>query len=96
LFFFFLFSLYALLSKKHAKVTELIKQAESNSQENGEGAQNSDHVSITSVNERDAPSQLMKALNCNVILKQVNLEIKYRQFVKTFTSQQLFTQNASI
>ena len=44
-----MFSLYALLSKKHAKVTELIKQAESNSQENGEGAQNSDHVSIMSV-----------------------------------------------
>lgn len=49
LFFFFIFSLYALLSKKHAKVTELVKQAESNPQENGEGAQNSDHVSITSV-----------------------------------------------
>ena len=45
-----MFSLYALLSKKHAKVTELIKQAESNSQENGEGTQNSDHVSIMSVN----------------------------------------------
>lgn len=37
--------MYALLSKKHAKVMEYIKQDEKNSQQNGEGAQHSDHVS---------------------------------------------------
>lgn len=41
----YVFSLYALLSKKHAKVMEYIKQDEKNSQENVEGAQHSDHVS---------------------------------------------------
>ena len=42
----FFYSLYALLSKKHAKVMEHIKQAESNPQENAEGARHSDYVGI--------------------------------------------------
>ena len=39
-------SLYALLSKKHAKVMEHIKQAESSPQENTEGARHNDYVGI--------------------------------------------------
>lgn len=44
-------SLYALLSKKHAKVMEHIKQAESNSQENAEGTHHSDHLSDLAILE---------------------------------------------
>lgn len=44
-------SLYALLSKKHAKVMEYIKQDEKNSQQNGEGAQHSDHLSDLAILE---------------------------------------------
>ena len=43
-------------------MTELIKQAESNSQENGEGAQNSDHVSIMSV----TTTEWGLLLRCNI------------------------------
>ncbi|XP_022799189.1 dymeclin-like [Stylophora pistillata] len=45
-------SLYALLSKKHAKVTELLKQAESgNEQQNANGAHNSDHLADLAILE---------------------------------------------
>nr|XP_058970564.1 dymeclin-like [Pocillopora verrucosa] len=45
-------SLYALLSKKHAKVTELLKQAESgNQQQNANEAHNSDHLADLAILE---------------------------------------------
>ena len=47
MFFSCVYSLYALLSKKHAKVMEHIKQAESSPQENSEGARHSDYVGIS-------------------------------------------------
>ena len=39
------FSLYALLSKKHAKVMELIKQTEGGTSANTQEGQHNDHVS---------------------------------------------------
>lgn len=49
MFFSCVYSLYALLSKKHAKVMEHIKQAESSPKENSEGARHSDYVGILEI-----------------------------------------------